>query len=89
MIRVDFLKSIKVVPDKDKEMLLKVQDEIEKNGITSENVLELTKNLSDSQKILLKQLYIEQIKCLNNSIENHKKKILKMKADVQVLKKIN
>ena len=89
MIKVNFLKSIKVFPDKEKEKLLRIQDEIEKNDITPENVFELTKNLSDSQKSLLKQLYIEQIENLNNSVENYKKKILKIKANMQRLKKID
>ena len=89
MIKVNFLKSIKVFPDKEKEKLLRIQDEIEKNDITPEKVFELTKNLSDSQKSLLKQLYIEQIENLNNSVENYKKKILKIKENMQRLKKID
>lgn len=89
MIKVNFLKSIKVFPDKEKEKLLRIQDEIEKNDITPKNVFELTKNLSDSQKSLLKQLYIEQIENLNNSVEKYKKKILKIKANMQRLKKID
>ena len=78
----NFLESIKVVPDKEKEMLLKIQNEIEKKGITPENILILTKNLSERQKKLLKQLYKEQIKNFNNSIENCKKKILKIKISM-------
>lgn len=89
MSKVNFLKSIKVFPDKEKEMLLRIQDEIEEKGITPENVFELTKNLTESQKDLLKQLYIEQIENLNNSVENYKKKILKIKANMQSLKKID
>ena len=82
MIKVNFLESIKIFPDKEKEKLLRIQDEIEKNDITPEKVFELTKNLSVSQKSLLKKLYIEQIKNLNNSVENYKKKILKIKANM-------
>lgn len=82
MIKVNFLESIKIFPDKEKEKLLRIQDEIEKNDITPEKVFELTKNLSVSQKSLLKELYIEQIKNLNNSVENYKKKILKIKANM-------
>lgn len=50
MSNVNFMESIKIVPDKEKEMLLKIQNEIEKKGITLENVLDLTQNLSNSQK---------------------------------------
>lgn len=87
MSRVNFFESIKVLPDKEKEMLLRIQDEIEEKGVTLENVFELTKNLTESQKILLKQLYIEQLENLNNSVENYKKKILKIRANMQNLKK--
>lgn len=83
MSNANFMESIKIVPDKEKEMLLKIQDEIEKKGITPENVIELTKNLSDSQKKRLKQLYKEQIEDLNYSTENYKKKILKIKSNIQ------
>ena len=89
MNNINFMESIKIVPDKEKEMLLKIQDEIEKKGIKPENVLELTKNLSDSQKKRLKQLYIDQIEGLNESIENYKKKILKIKLDIENSKKAN
>ena len=88
MIKVNFLESIKIFPDKEKEKLLRIQDEIEKNDITPEKVFELTKNLSVSQKSLLKKLYIEQIKNLNNSVENYKKKILKIKANMQNLNRM-
>ena len=87
MSKVNFFESIKVLPDKEKEMLLRIQDEIEEKGVTLENVFELTKNLTESQKILLKQLYIEQLENLNNSVENYKKKILKIRANMQNLKK--
>ncbi len=79
MNNINFKESIKIVPDKEKEMLLKIQDEIEKKGITLENVIELTKNLSDSQKKRLKQLYSKQIEDLNESTDNYKKKILNIK----------
>lgn len=82
MSNVNFMESIKIVPDKEKELLLKIQDEIEKEGITLENVLNLTKNLTDREKKRLKQLYLEQIDDLNSSTENYKKKILKMKSNI-------
>ena len=82
MSNVNFVESIKIVPDKEKELLLKIQDEIEKEGITLENVLNLTKNLTDREKQRLKQLYLEQIDDLNSSTENYKKKILKMKSNI-------
>ena len=89
MYNLEFIESIKIVPDKEKKILLKIQDEIEKKGISKENILALTKNLSDTQKNALKQLYSEQIEELNFSIQQHKKKILKIKSDLEKLKGSN
>ena len=89
MSNINFMESIKIVPDAEKEMLLKIQDKLEKEGITLENVLKLTKNLSNNEKQRLKQLYLEQIDDLNSSTENYKKKILKIKSDIQNSKKNN
>ena len=79
MSNVNFMESIKIVPDAEKEMLLNIQNKLEKEGFILENVLKLTKNLSISEKQRLKQLYLEQIDDLNSSTENYKKKILNIK----------
>lgn len=71
-----FFKSIKFEEDPDKAILLKIQDEIEKRGIKKENIIEITKGLTDEQKQKLLKLYEEQIINYETSIENHKKKIL-------------
>ena len=57
MSNINFMESIKIVPDAEKEMLLKIQDKLEKEGITLENVLKLTKNLSNNEKQRLKQFH--------------------------------
>lgn len=82
MSNVSFRESIRIAPDNEKEMLLKIQEKIEKNGITVENVLRFTKDLSDSQKNQLKQLYREQIYGLNSSIRNYKQRILRIKENM-------
>lgn len=82
-----FWESIKIKPDREKEMLIKIQDEIEKNGRNKEKILELIKKLSDSQKIQLKQLYSEQIKELDFSIEQYRRKIIKIRSNLERLKK--
>ncbi len=74
-----FLKSIKFQEDPDKAMLLKLQDDLEKNGINAENAYNLTKDLSETQKRKLLDLYKEQIKMYEASIKNHKNKILAIK----------
>ncbi len=71
-----FLKNIKFEEDPDKAMLLKLQDDLEKNGINAENAYKLTKNLSETQKNKLLNLYKEQIKMYEASIKNYKNKIL-------------
>ena len=79
MSRSNFMES-KIASDK--EMLLQIQEQIEKKSITIENIIEITRNLSNEQKEQLKQLYIEQIEKLKLSTENHKKKILKIKSKI-------
>ena len=71
-----FLERIKFEEDPDKAMLLKIQGDLEKNGINAENAYNLTKNLSDIQKSKLLSLYEEQIASYKNSIEKQKNKIL-------------
>ena len=83
MINSNFMESIRLVPDKENEMLLKIQKELEIAGITAENVLELTKKLSDSQKQKLKLLYINQIENLNSKTELCRIKILKIKKNIK------
>ena len=79
---MDFLESIKVEKDREKEMLLNVQARLEKEGITSENVLRLTRNLTENQKQRLKQLYKEQIDDLDSSIENYRRKIIRLRSSL-------
>lgn len=79
MSRSNFMES-KIASDK--EMLLQIQEQIEKKSITIENIIEITRDLSNEQKEQLKQLYIEQIEKLKLSTENHKKKILKIKSKI-------
>ena len=65
--------------------------------VTYLDVLLSSKSLTEfiSSYFLMRQiveydnLYIEQIENLNNSVENYKKKILKIKANMQRLKKID
>ena len=45
-----FLKRIKIENDSDMLMLLKIQNDLEKNGITAENVYKLTRKFIWSSK---------------------------------------
>ena len=74
-----FIKNIKFEEDPDKQMLLKLQDDLERAGINAENVYNLTKNLSETQKNKLLCLYKEQIKMYEDNIKNYKNKILAIK----------
>ena len=71
-----FFKSIKFEEDQEEKMLLKIQDDFEKMGINIENAYKLTKDLTDSPKVKLENLYIEQIKNYETSINNYKNKII-------------
>lgn len=77
-----FFKSIKFEEDPEEKMLLKIQDDFEKMGINIENAYKLTKDLTDSQKIKLENLYIEQIKNYETSINNYKNKIIGMRKQL-------
>ncbi len=77
-----FMQSVKLEKDPEKEMLLKIQDDLEKMGINEENAYELTKNLSDEQRNKLLKLYKEQIEMYETRIENHKNRILKLRKNI-------
>lgn len=72
----EFLKQIKVEEDKDRYLLLKIQEQLEDRGITRENILYLTKDLTEVQKQKLEGLYKEQINKYEKSFENYKNKII-------------
>ena len=69
--------------DKDKFYLLSLQDEIERKGITRENILSLTKNLSKEQKIKLKNMYFNQVEKLESSLQNYKTRIIKIRSELK------
>lgn len=81
-IKNGFFNDIKFEEDLDMEMLLKIQDEIEKTGINQKNIYELTKNLTEKQKYKLKKLYEEQIEDYEKTIENCKNKIIKIRNNL-------
>lgn len=78
----DFFKRIKYTEDPDKAKLLKIQDDLERKGINKENVIRLTKDLSELQKQKLEILYKEQIDNYKLSINNSKNKILKIRQQL-------
>lgn len=78
----NFINSIKHNEDPDNILLLKIQDELEKKGINYNNAYELTKNLTNEQKIKLSNLYKEQINNFESSIENSKNKIISIKKQI-------
>ena len=76
MSKIEFMQSVKIVPNKEKEILLKIQEKIKEKGICKENIIELTKNLTYIQKRELIKLYIEQIESLKSNTEQCKNKII-------------
>lgn len=81
-VKGKFLNDVKYEEDLDIKMLLRIQDEIEKAGINQKNIYELTKNLTENQKYKLKKLYEEQIEEYENTIENCKNKIIKIRNNL-------
>ena len=72
----------KEMKDNNVSLRIYIVNKIEKKDISLENIIELTKNLTEREKQRLKQLYLEQIDDLNSSTENYKKKILKIKSNI-------
>lgn len=68
--------------DEKKQKLLKIQNELTNKGINSENLLRLTKNLTQAEMKQLKELYIEQNKRLNEQLDMYKNKILILKKQI-------
>ena len=69
----EFLNNLRNQQDPDRDLLLKIQNELEKRGINKENAKLLTKDLSSEQKTKLENLYIKQIADYEKSIKNYKK----------------
>ena len=75
-------KIIKIILYPDNILLLKIQNELEKKGVNYDNAYELTKNLTNEQKIKLSNLYKEQINNFESSIENSKNKIISIRNQI-------
>lgn len=79
-----FLNSIKYSEYNSKIKLLKIQKELVKIGINKENIVLLTKDLSEDEKQKLEDLYEMQINQLNSNIENYKNKIIKIRRNYKI-----
>ncbi len=78
----EFFYNLRKQQDPDIEILLKIQEELEKRGINKENVKLLTKDLALEQKTKLENLYIKQIEDYEKSINNYKNKIICMRKNM-------
>lgn len=78
----EFFNNLRNQQDPDRDLLLKIQNELEKRGINKENAKLLTKDLSPEQKIKLENLYIKQIADYEKSIKNYKNKIVEIRKQV-------
>lgn len=74
MSKKSFKGKIKI-KNTEKEDILRVQREIEKQALDKERICELTNKLSKEQKDRLKELYIEQINCIKEELKVYKTKI--------------
>lgn len=78
----DFLKSLKIDEDPDRKKLLKIQIDLEKRGINEKNVIELTKDLTPTQKQKLELLYREQITEYEASTQSYKRRIVAIRKQL-------
>lgn len=74
-IKQEFIKDIKIPEEKANSRLLKMQKDFEKGLIKEED-------LNDSDLNDLRKLYMQQIEEKKKSIENYKKRIIKIKAQL-------
>jgi len=79
LIKYFFKESLKFKQDEEKLELLRIQRELEKEGITIQLVQKLTKHLSKEQRNKLIELYKNQINNLEDSLQNYKRKILEIR----------
>lgn len=75
---IKFKESLKITPNKQKELLLKIQEELESKQ-NKDEMIKLLKRLTVNYKENLKQLYINQIMEIKKSTEDYKVKIIKIK----------
>ena len=78
----EFFNNLRNQQDPDRDLLLKIQNELEKRGINKENAKLLTKDLSLEQKAKLENLYINQIADYEKSIKNYKNKIVEIRKQI-------
>lgn len=77
---IKFKESLKITPNKQKELLLKIQEELESKQ-NKDEMIKLLKRLTVNYKENLKQLYINQIMEIKKSTEDYKVKIIKIKKN--------
>lgn len=80
--RNKFKEGIKFEEDLEKKKLLEIQRKLEEGGMTVELATELTKDLTNEEKNNLLELYKVQIKELEQSLQNYKKRILAIRKKV-------
>lgn len=80
--RNKFKEEIKFEEDLEKKKLLDIQRKLEEGGMTVELATELTKDLTNEEKNNLLELYKAQIKELEKSLQNYKKRILAIRKKV-------
>ena len=78
----NFKAEIKFEEDLEKKKLLDIQRKLEQGGMTVELATVLTKDLTNEEKNNLLELYKTQIKELEQSLQNYKKRILAIRKRV-------
>ena len=79
--REKFVKKLRQEDYENKELLIKVQQDIKENNNNKEYISKLIKKLNKEQILELRKLYEKDIERLNTKINYNKKKMISLKSE--------
>ena len=79
--RKKFVKKLRQEDYENKELLIKVQQEIKENNNNKEYISKLIKKLDKEQILELRKLYEKDIERLNTKINYNKRKMMSLKSE--------
>lgn len=79
--REKFVKKLRQEDYENKELLIKVQQDIKENNNNNEYISKLIKKLNKEQILELRKLYENDIERLNTKINYNKRKMMSLKSE--------
>ena len=79
--REKFVKKLRQEDYENKELLIKVQQDIKENNNNKEYISKLIKKLNKEQILELRKLYEKDIERLNTKINYNKRKMMSLKSE--------